>query len=235
MIPHLIVQAASSGGIDLIAITDHNSSANVCAVQKAAQGTSLAVLPGMELQTREEVHLLCLFDEMKQLDELQERVDQILPPRINDIDYFGEQFIVDETGDFIGRENRLLISSCQIDFEEAIAFVNDLDGLAIPAHVDRKAYGLFTNLGFLPAGVDVPAMEISPHTPVSKAHQNFPIPAGIPVIVGGDVHNLDDFLGATEFYLHAPTIQEIKLALTGSQGRTYRIRTEYVDNQHTDV
>ncbi|MDX9865697.1 MAG: PHP domain-containing protein, partial [Anaerolineaceae bacterium] len=111
MIPPLIVQEALSRNIDLIAITDHNASANIAAVQKAAQNTPLIVLPGMELQTEEDVHSLCLFDTLEQIEAFQAYINTKLPPIKNKPDFFGEQFMVDETGDFIRREEQLLILS----------------------------------------------------------------------------------------------------------------------------
>jgi 3',5'-nucleoside bisphosphate phosphatase len=102
MIPPLIVRSALENHINLIAITDHNHTANIAAVQKAAAGQlGLVVLPGMEIQTREEVHILCLFDSLEQAHSLQAFVDQKLPYINNNADFFGEQFVVDETGDFI--------------------------------------------------------------------------------------------------------------------------------------
>ena len=114
MIPPLIVQEAVDRGINLLAITDHNTTANVEAVQKAAAGTGLTVLPGMELQTIEEVHILCLFDSLDQMAAWQTFVDARMPPLENNIEYFGEQFVVDETGEFIRRENQLLLTSAKI-------------------------------------------------------------------------------------------------------------------------
>ena len=137
MIPPLIVQTAIERGINLLAITDHNASANIEAVQQAARGTALIVLPGMELQTREEVHLLCLFDTLEQSAAWQAIVDEHLPPLENDIEHFGEQFVVDETGEFIRRESRLLLTSAAMSLEDAIGRVNAIGGLAIPAHVNR--------------------------------------------------------------------------------------------------
>src|SRR5512135_126338 len=163
MIPPLIVQAAIEKGINLLAVTDHNASANVCAVQKAAQDTGLIVLPGMEVQTREEVHVVCLFDTLEQLAAWQVQVNQHLPPLENDIEHFGEQFVVDETGEFVRRETRLLLTSADLSLEEAIAAVNSLEGMAIPAHIDRKANGLLEILGFVPANAPIEALEISRH------------------------------------------------------------------------
>jgi predicted metal-dependent phosphoesterase TrpH len=88
MIPPLIVDEALRKGIQIIAITDHNATANVKAVQKAAEGSGLVVLGGMELQTKEEVHLLCLFEENETLEAWQKIVDQALPNQENNPDFF---------------------------------------------------------------------------------------------------------------------------------------------------
>ncbi|MBG0771921.1 MAG: PHP domain-containing protein, partial [Anaerolineaceae bacterium] len=133
MIPPLIVQQAIRSGLNLIAITDHNASENVPAVIAAARGEDLTVLPGMELQTEEEIHSICLFDTVEQLQSLQSVVDRKLPPIPNNVEFFGEQFIVDETGDFIRRKEELLINSVNISLEEAFKIVTDLGGLLIPA------------------------------------------------------------------------------------------------------
>lgn len=219
MIPPLIIRAALNNGLNLIAITDHNASENVSAVIKAAEGQDITVLPGMELQTEEEVHVLCLFDTMEQLAGLQEIVDQTLPDISNNIDFFGEQFIVDETGDFIRRKERLLINSTTLSFEEAFQAVNELGGLFIPAHVDRQAFGLIYHLGFVPPDLNIEALEISRRITPDDAIRKFPQIKPYPLIQSGDVHYLDDFLGINQFTLEKPTIHEIKLAFRGENGR----------------
>jgi hypothetical protein len=219
MIPPLIVSEALDQGIDLIAITDHNSSANVVAVQQAAEGTGLIVLPGMELQTREEVHLLCLFQENAALAAWQQAIDRLLPKIANRPDYFGEQFVVDATGDFIRREDRLLLTSAEISIDKAINEVHRLGGLAIPAHVDRKAFGLIENLGFLPEGAPVEAVEYSRHFDLSKSDRTYPQLKGVPHIQSGDVHRLSEFLGINQLTMEAPTLAEIRQALAGTAGR----------------
>lgn len=224
MIPPLLVAMAIERGINLLAITDHNASANIEAVQRAASGTGLIVLPGMELQTREEVHLLCLFDTLAQIAAWQAIVDQHLPPLENDIEHFGEQFVVDETGEFIRRETRLLLTSAALSLEDAIGRVNSIGGLAIPAHVNRPAFGLIANLGFVPVDVPIAALEISRHLHVADAVKKFPQIKGYPLVQGGDAHRLDELLGANVFELDAPTIAEIKQAVRGTQGRSFQVR-----------
>jgi 3',5'-nucleoside bisphosphate phosphatase len=213
MIPPLIVQEAINRGINLIAITDHNASANVIAVQKAAEGKNLHVLPGMELQTREEVHVLCLFDTLDQILEWQKIVDASLPDMSNRPDFFGEQFVVDETGDFIRREKRMLLTSSSMSFTDAFNQVSILDGIFIPAHVNRQTNGLIANLGMVPVDINIEALEISRHLRISDVSNKLPQIMNYPLIQNGDAHLLADILGVTLLYLEAPTIQEIKKAV----------------------
>lgn len=225
MIPPLIVEQALSNHISLIAITDHNSSRNFAAVKKAAEGTGLTVLPGMELQTREEVHVLCLFDTESQIMDFQQVVDSHLPHLQNQPEHFGEQFVVDETGDFLAREDRMLLSSVNLSIGDAFRIVDNLGGLFIPAHVNRKAFGLLAILGFVPNDIDIKAIEISRHLTPNAALIQFPQLRDFSIIQNGDVHRLDEFLGSLTFNLEKPTISEIKLALTKSENRSYFIET----------
>jgi len=223
MIPPLIVEQALRRGIRLIAIADHNASANVEAVQQAAHDTDLTVLAGMELQTREEVHVLCLFDRLDQLRVWQREVDDRLPARENDVDLFGEQFVVDATGAFVRREPRLLIASADVTLDDAVGRVSALGGLAIPAHVSKKAFSLIANLGLVPTDVQWEALEISRHVSPDEVRGQFPSIGSLPLIRGGDAHYLDDILGWNELTLAAPTIAEIKKALRGEDGRALRM------------
>lgn len=224
MIPPLIITEAELRGIDLIAITDHNASANIAAVQAAAQGSRVQVLPGMELQTVEEVHMLCLFDTLEAIQAFQQQVDQRLPDLPNRPDFFGEQFVVDETGDFIRREPRLLLASASITLDEAVQLVHTFGGLAIPAHIDRRAYGLIANLGFIPPLTPFDALEISRKLDIEQAALVIPGSQRFPLLQSGDVHYLADFLGGVYLRMTEPTISEIRRAFNQQDGRsiTYR-------------
>jgi 3',5'-nucleoside bisphosphate phosphatase len=225
MIPPLIVQEALDKGVHLIAISDHNSSANVLAVQKAAQGTDLIVLPGIEIQTKEEVHILCLFDRIEQLADFQMLIDHHMPPLCNDPEHFGEQFVVDESGEFVRRESQLLITSVNLTIETVFEVVNEIGGLAIPAHVDRKAYGLLAILGFIPTDIHVDAVEVSRNQSLMEVDSKFPQISGYPVLVGGDAHRLEEILGANVFIIEEPTIEEIRKALRAEDNRSMYIRS----------
>lgn len=219
MIPPLIVEYALDLGIHLIAITDHNSSGNIEAVQKAAKKTPLHVFPGMEIQTREEVHSLCLFDTLEQIMLLQKLVSETLPPIENDPEHFGEQFVVDQTGDFIRREDQLLLVSTSLSLNDAWKVVTDLGGLFIPAHVNRKAFGLLESLGLVPTDIQIEALEISKHISVADAVKQFPQIKGYPLIQDGDVHRLDEFNGKMTLYIEKPSIEEIRMAIHNTNGR----------------
>ncbi len=223
MIPPLIVQEALDRGINLIAITDHNSSKNISAVKQAAENTLLTVLPGMELQTLEEVHIICLFDTLEQVSSFQKIVDDSLPDIKNNAEYFGEQYIVDKTGEFLGFEDQLLLTSTKLTFHQAWQAVTHLGGLFIPAHVNRQTFGLFYNLGLIPVDTKIEALDISRHISVEKVHEKFPQTTGYPLIQTGDVHRLEDFLGSTQFLIELPTINEIRMALQGINGRRVSI------------
>ena len=201
MIPPLIVERALEQHLDLIAITDHNASANVPAVIEAARETGVKVWAGIEAQTREEVHVLCLFDTVRQVRALQAVLDLTLPHLPNRPATLGEQFIVDAAGDFVTREERMLLLSANIALEELVRQVNALHGIAIPAHIDRSENGLMPLLGFVPAELDVPAVEISPNISASAA-RTFRLPEHLAIIRASDAHWLDAIGSAvTEFDL----------------------------------
>jgi hypothetical protein len=221
MIPPLIIDTAEARGINLIAISDHNAIANIEAVMQAAQGSSVTVLPAIELQTREEIHSLCLFDSMEQIRGFFDRVLPSMPDIHNNVEYFGEQFEVDATGEFVRREDRLLISSCSLSLKEAWQLVAEYEGLLIPAHVNRSAFGLFPVLGFIPQDIDLEILEISHHITPQQALAQYPQLANYHLIQNGDAHFLDDILGLNEFIIKKPTVSEIRKAILDTDGRKY--------------
>lgn len=228
MIPPLILQQAKRQGLSLIAITDHNACHNVEAMIQAARGTGIHVLPGMELQSREEVHLLCLFDTILQCQQWQETVLDKLPLLANKEDIFGAQFVVDVTGEWIRTEEHLLAASTDMGVEEAVAKVHALGGMVIPAHVDRPSYSLLSNLGFVPESLDVQALEVTPRFVPETGYPQWPQLEGWCLIVNGDAHRLQEIQNRTLFKIEAPVIEEIDLALKGEQGR--KVVVEWPDS-----
>ena len=219
MIPPLILQQAERLGLSLIAITDHNACHNVEAVAKAAEGTGIHVLPGMELQSKEEVHLLCLFDALSQCQELQQEVFQKLPLLNNRAEVFGAQFVVDAAGDWVWTEERLLAASVDMTLEEVISKVHNLGGMVIPSHVDRPSFSLLSNLGFVPEGLRVCGLEVTPRFVPANGFQQWPQLKTWCLIVNGDAHRLDEIQRRTLLKISAPLVHEISLALQGLEGR----------------
>lgn len=222
MIPPLIIQTAEERGINLIAISDHNAIANIGAVMQAARGSSVSVLPAIELQTREEIHSLCLFDSLPQIEAFFAAIQPAMPAIRNNVEFFGEQFVVDHSGEFIRREERLLITSSTLTLKEAWQTVSEHHGLMIPAHVNRSAFGLLPVLGFIPQDIDVEILEVSHHITLEQARAQYPQLAGYHLIQNGDAHFLEDIRGLNEFQLQKPTVSEIHKAILGIDGRKYR-------------
>ena len=226
MLPPLIVMEAIDRGIQVLAITDHNATGNIQAVQAAAEGSGLQIIPGMEVQTREEVHCLCLFDTLEQAFAWQEIVDKKLPDLKNNADYFGDQLLVDQEGDFVAREERLLLTSADLSMEEAWQAVDHLGGLFIPAHVDRKANGLLALLGLIPTDIPLLALEISRHLKPSLAAQTYPSLRGYPLIQDGDAHRLEEISGFNLFTLEEFSMAELRQAFLGNHGRGVKVLSQ---------
>lgn len=222
MIPPLIIAEAQKKHIDIIAVTDHNSIANIRAVMDAAAGTNIIVIPGIELQTQEEIHSICLFDHLGQAEAFFSSVEPTLPDIQNNADYFGEQFIVDKTGDFICREERLLIASADLSLSEAFSEVKKHHGLMIPAHVNRSAYGLLPVLGFVPQDIDLQILEISKHINPDIAENDFPQLKGYHLIQNGDAHFLNEITGFNSFTIEKVSVEEIIMAIQNINGRSYK-------------
>ena len=219
MIPPLIVRQALALGLGLVAGTDHNTAENAAAVMAAARGTGLAVLPGMEVQTREEAHILCLFDAVEQALGWQEVVYAHLPPLENREEVFGAQYVVDETGEYLYTNRRLLLTATSLSAEEVVAGVARLGGLTIAAHVDRQAYSLVSSLGFIPDGLALAAVELTR----ADAAIDRRLIGNRPVVVSGDAHRLCEMRADTLFRVAEPTISELALALRGEAGRRMRV------------
>jgi PHP family Zn ribbon phosphoesterase len=218
--PKNIIERAQEIGLHIIAITDHNSSENVEGVIKAAAESRIHVIPGMELSTREEVHLLCLFHQLVHLVAFQKIVTQHTPPGENDPDFFGPQYIVNEKNEVLREDRRLLILSTDIQLQQAIHLVQAHAGIAIPAHVDRKTYSLINQLGFLPPALKFPALEISWEGKLDTLLSQFPELSKFPFIRSSDAHHKDDLgRGFTYFYLEKPTLAEIQMAFYEENGR----------------
>ena len=223
MTPHHIMLRASEAGIGALAITDHNASANIVAAIDAGQCYGVKVLPGMEVQCKEEAHIIVLFDNLEQMKCWQQIVDKKMLPLRNDPVRFGSQFIVDADDKFVAEEHRMLLASLQLEADEIIDYCNNLGGICIAAHIDRPSYSLLGQLGFLTKDMALAAVEISPIGLDELAKKCLkPLIGGLPYLTSSDAHRMEEFISGpkTIFYLETPTVAEIKLALRCEQGRS---------------
>lgn len=219
MIPPLIVRRARELGLGLLGVTDHHSAENAGAVQEAARPHGIRVLPGMEVQTREEVHVLCLFDELDLAWKWQDLIWEHLPAETNREAYFGAQYVVSAAGDYLRTNRRLLQTSTSLSFEQVLTLAEEWGGLALPAHVDRPRYSLFANLGMIPEGVTLIGAEISRHITGEEALSRFPSLRGVTLVQSGDAHRLAEMTNTTRLRVPEPTLQELRRALLREGGR----------------
>jgi len=212
MSPPAVARLGRSRGLDLIGICDHNSAENVEATARAAEDTGLTVIGGMEISSREEVHVLGIFQDDAALRLAQEVVYENLSGR-NDPEAFGEQLVMNERGEVVRHNDRLLIGAIGLSLEEVVWMIHRLGGLAIAAHMDRPSFSVMSQLGFIPTGLGLDGVEVcSDELPA--------MPEDLPVVRSSDAHRPGE-IGSryTRFLMEKPTAWEIGMALRGIEGR----------------
>lgn len=164
MTPNNIVNMAALSGLDAIAVSDHNSVKNVRAAIAAGKKAGITVVPAMEAETEEEVHVLTLFPTAEAAEEAAAAVYKAMPMIKNRPEIFGEQLIMDAEDNVVGIEEKLLITPAEMSLGKLFDTVKSVGGIFVPAHVDRHSYSVLTNLGFIPNDLDIRTIEISRKT-----------------------------------------------------------------------
>ena len=217
MSPKGILTVAKKKGIDILGICDHNTSENSLAIMKAAKKMHIHILPGMEVTSEEEVHVLALFDDIGNALKLQEHVYQNLPGK-NDEETFGMQVIVNEKDEVLGFNDKLLIGATTMPLDEILRLIHAFEGLAIASHINREAFSIIGQLGFIPDNLGLNALEISPSITIEEAKKKYPY--NYPITSSSDAHYPDDIgKSFTSFLLQDGTVTEIKKALKNEDGR----------------
>lgn len=220
MSPANIVKTAARRGIDILGITDHNSTKHGALVQKLAEKRGIFVLCGAEVTTKEEIHSLTFFENNETLAEFQQYLDAHMPDVWNDPARFGFQVVVDEEEMIVEEVDRLLVASIDQSIEELEEKVHSLGGLFIPAHVDRPSHGLFSQLGFFPPGLRADAVEMFRRTPKTQFLASYPDMERYTLIGSSDAHHPEQIgTRTTIFEIAKRSFSEIRLALQGSDGR----------------
>jgi hypothetical protein len=219
MSPRKVVAKSLEQQLDLIAICDHNTAENVAATMREGDRQGIAVLPGMEICSREEVHLVTLFEKIEDVLKMQEFIYNHLSGK-NQPEVFGHQVVADEHDQVLGENPRLLIGATGLSLIEIVNETHHLSGICISSHVDRPSYSLIGQLGFIPEDLHLDAVEVSYRVPLEKARDQIPDIGQYPCLTSSDAHFLHDIGKVwTEFMIAEPSLAELILALAGTDGR----------------
>lgn len=219
MSPKKIIQKSREVGLDLIALCDHNSAENAGAAMREGNKQGLPVLPGLEICSREEVHILALFEALDPALEMQAYVYANLPGE-NNSEVFGFQVIANEEDEVMGENPRLLIGATRLGLHDIVEKTHVLGGISIASHVDRPAYGIINQLGFIPEDLNLDGLEVSSRIKLAEAAQTIPGIGNYSCVTASDAHYPNDIGKAfTVFQLAGPTLAEIRLALAKKDGR----------------
>ena len=221
MTPAAIVRQAKRQGLGLIGICDHNSTENVPAVRRAGDREGLAVVGGIEVTTREEIHVMGFFADDAASLAMQETVYAHLRGR-NDPDAFGFQVVMDENDHPTRINERLLIGATDLALERVVDTIHDLGGVAIASHVNRAAFSITSQLGFIPPGLRLDGIELAAGRRGTRPDDFDRL--GLPILTFSDAHFLSDIGKAcTMLCVKAPSFEELIKALRAVGGRGVKV------------
>lgn len=194
MTPVTIVGMAALGGLHFVAIADHNAIGHVPLAMRAGEEFGVKVVPAVEVQTREDIHLVCLFPTYPALESFFSSLP--LSERKNRADIFGEQLLFDEDDNVIGKEERMLLDGCAISCDDVRELAAGFGGAAVPAHIDRDANSMLAVLGDIPK--EFPTVELSSRVSDEEAERWM---RDRLVIFDSDAHTADDISSRGEIEL----------------------------------
>lgn len=215
MTPNNIIQLAALSGLHAVALTDHNSCKNCPAAAQVAQQVGITFLPGMELCTAEEIHVVCLFPRLEQAMAFDKEVETQLFPLRNKPEVFGHQQILNQEDEPIDEYPILLTTASNISIDQVAELVAQFGGVAFPAHVDRSSYSVLSALGDIPS-LGFTAAEVTENGDAEQLRKKYPILQGKPLLLSSDAHDLE-VLRQPQAYFDLPDAkaQTIVDALSG--------------------
>ncbi|MDR0986541.1 MAG: phosphoesterase [Ruminococcus sp.] len=191
-LPSNIVGMAALKGLDIIAVCDHNSCGNSETVRRLGEAYGVLTIPGMELTTAEEVHVLCLFPDIIHAEEFSAFVHTKLLPIENNEAAFGKQQFADENDNIVKTEPLLLINATDIAFDSVYDLVKDYHGIMIPAHIDKSSTSILSNMGFIPPDSRFNCAEIRHTGFIDKLKRENSYLEKCNLITDSDAHYLED-------------------------------------------
>ena len=200
MTPWNMVNMAKILGLDLIAVTDHNSCGNCRSAMKVGETAGITVVPGMEICTAEEIQCVCLFEDIDKAEEFSCYVKTTIPPVKNREKIFGRQIFMDEADSILGKEELLLTTASSIGIDSLPELVKAYGGVCLPAHIDRESYSILSSLGDFPPGLEVNAYELTPKADEKLYLSNYEYLTGKKLLRSSDAHYLEN-MREREFYL----------------------------------
>jgi hypothetical protein len=192
MTPGTVMGLARLAGADFVSLTDHNSALNLPAAQTAAEAYGVKLIPGIEMNTAEEIHLLCYFPTVEKALEMGELIYAALPEYPYDPDIWGRQLVMDAEDNETGAVSKLLTAAASIGIYEAKRLCESLGGLAIPAHADRESFSLLSVMGFCPEDLDFPAFELRRPESYGELVSRGLLPPGREILCSSDAHRMAD-------------------------------------------
>lgn len=200
MTPWNLVNMAKILGLDMIALTDHNSCGNCRSAMRVAEVVGITVVPGMELCTAEEIHCVCLFESIDKAEEFSEYVKSTMPDVKNREKIFGNQLYMDEADGITGKEELLLTTASSIGIDTLPGLVSSYGGVCIPAHIDRESYSIISSLGDFPPELEVTAFELTPKAEEKVWRKDYENLSGKKLLKSSDAHYLEN-MREKEFFL----------------------------------
>lgn len=217
MSPKKIIEKAKEENLEIIAICDHNSTENSNPIIELGKKDKILVLPGMEISTIEEVHILGIFQNLEKALSFQELVYENLPD-VEDEKFFKDQVIVDEEEYVLGFCKKSLFYSVNLKIEEIVEKIHYFGGLVIASHIDREAFSIIGQLGFIPEGLKLNAVEVA--FDLKEEYRYF----NLPILRSSDAHFINEIgKRSTDFFIERADFEEICFALNKKNGRYIKI------------
>lgn len=199
MTPSNIAGMATLAGLNIVALTDHNTAKNCPAFFKAAKHYGVIAVAGMELTTLEDIHVVCLFEKLEEALDFSEEIEKHIVKIKNRPEIFGRQQIMDEENNIIGEEDYVLSNATDISVEDVPELVKSFNGICYPAHIDRTANGIVSILGVFPKDTQFNCFELHNKEALKEYEDRFPHIKNKTCLIGSDAHYLWDLRDADDY------------------------------------